>query len=150
MNTYEEELRTKWNGINCHDGGSIQLAVEHPLDWFVRYATADHKSIVIVSETPADKITSSKSIEAACNKRKDGKYAVSFTLMNREQEDVFITMSSDIIEFSRYEKRSEESLKKVLRRYAAWLKLLDHKRSALMSSNAQKGMIAELLFLKEK
>ena len=30
MNTYEEELRTKWNGINCHDGGSIQLAVEHP------------------------------------------------------------------------------------------------------------------------
>ena len=142
MNTYEEELRTKWNGINCHDGGSIQLAVEHPLDWFVRYATADHKSIVIVSETPADKITSSKSIEAACNKRKDGKYAVSFTLMNREQEDVFITMSSDIIEFSRYEKRSEE--------YAAWLKLLDHKRSALMSSNAQKGMIAELLFLKEK
>lgn len=150
MNTYEEELRTKWNGINYHDGGSIQLAVEHPLDWFVRYATADHKSIVIVSETPADKITSSKSIEAACNKRKDGKYAVSFTLMNREQEDVFITMSSDIIEFSRFEKRSEESLKKVLRRYAAWLKLLDHKRSALMSTNAQKGLIAELLFLKEK
>lgn len=73
MNTYEEELRTKWNGINCHDGGSIQLAVEHPLDWFVRYATADHKSIVIVSETPADKININKSIASACNKRKDGK-----------------------------------------------------------------------------
>lgn len=150
MNTFEEELRTKWNGISFHEGGSLQLAIDHPLDWFVRYATGDHKSIVIVSEIPVDKIVSSKSIEAACNKRKDGKYAVSFTLMNREQEDVFITMSSDIIEFSRFEKQSEDSLKRVLKRYAAWLRLFDHKRSALMNTNAQKGLIAELLFLKEK
>lgn len=150
MNTYEEELRRKWDGINYHDGGSLQLAVEHPLDWYVRYATKDHKSVVIVSEDPADKISSSKSIEAACNLRKDGKYAISFTLVNREQEDVFISMSSDIIEFSRVEQSPRESLKKVLRRYAAWLKLLDHRRNALMSTNAQKGLLAELIFLKEE
>jgi len=150
MNTYEEELRKKWDGINYQEGGSLQLAVEHPLEWYVRYATRNHKSIVIVSDTPADKITSSKSIEAACNLRKDGRYAVSFTLVNREQEDVFITMSSDIIEFSRVEQQPQESLKKVLRRYAAWMKLLDHKRSALLSANAQKGLLAELVFLKEE
>ena len=150
MNTYEEELRKKWDGINYQEGGSLQLAVEHPLEWYVRYATRNHKSIVIVSDTPADKITSSKSIEAACNLRKDGRYAVSFTLVNREQEDVFITMSSDIIEFSRVEQQPQESLKKVLRRYAAWMKLLDHKRSALLRANAQKGLLAELVFLKEE
>ena len=150
MNTYEEELRKKWDGINYHDGGSLQLTVDHPLDWYVRYATRDHKSIVIVSDTPADKISSSKSIEAACNLRKDGKYAISFTLVNREQEDVFISMSSDIIEFSGIEPRPNDSLNRVLRRYAAWLKLLDHKRNALLSPNAQKGLLAELYFLKEE
>lgn len=150
MNTYEEELRKKWGSINYHDGGSLQLAVDHPLDWYVRYATRDHKSVVIVSENPADKMSSSKSIEAACNMRKDGKYAISFTLVNREQEDVFISMSSDIIEFSRIEPRPKESLIRVLRRYAAWLKLLDHKRSTLLSANVQKGLLAELCFLKEE
>lgn len=150
MNTYEVELRKKWDGINYHDGGSLQLAVEHPLDWYVRYATREHKSLVIVSDTPADKISSSRSIEAACNLRKDGKYAISFTLINREQEDVFISMSSDIIEFSRIEQRPKDSLMLVLCRYAAWLNLLDHKRNALLSPNAQKGLLAELIFLKEE
>ena len=150
MNTYEDELKKKWNGINYHDGGALQLAVDHSLDWYVRYASRNHKSIVIVSDTPADKISSSKSIETACNRRRDGKFAISFTLINKEQEDVFITMSSDIIEFSKNEPEPKESLQRVLRRYSAWAKLFDRKRSALLSDNAQKGLISELCFLKEE
>ena len=149
MKAFEGELRKKWESINYHDGGSLQLAIEHPLEWFVRYETRDNKSLVIVTENPAERIESSKSIEAACNLRKDGKYAVSFTLINRDQDDVFIAMSSDIIEFSRIEKQPKESLKRVLQRYAAWMKLLDHKRNALLSLNSQKGLLAELLFLRE-
>lgn len=149
MNTYEAELRGKWKSINYYDGGSLQLAIKHPLDWFVRFASRGCKSLVIVSDVPADKIQSSKSIEASCNIRKDGRYAISFTLLNAAQEDVFITMSSDIIEFSQWETGRKEALRKVLRRYAAWMKLLDHKNSAVLGSNAQKGLIAEIMFLKE-
>ena len=149
MNTYEEELTAKWNEISYQDGGSLQLAIKHPLEWYVRYATKDYKSIVIVSDTPADKIESSKSIDAACNIRKDGRYAISFTLVNRDQEEVFIKMSSDIIEFSRNEQQPSESLKRVLWRYRVWMQLLDHKRSVLLSANAQKGLLGELFFLKE-
>ena len=145
MNTYEAELRQKWNRIDFYDGGSLQLSVNHPLTWFVRYAAADQKSIVIISDIPADNIVSSQSIDASCNKRKDGKYAISFALVNSSQEDVFISMSSDIIEYSGNERSPSAALEKVLRRYAQWLKLLDHKRSALLGANAQKGLIAELL-----
>lgn len=150
MKTYETELKDKWSKIDYHEGGSLQLAIEHPLTWFVRYATEDHKSIVIVTDSPADKILSSKSIDASCNKRKDGKYAISFTLVNKEQEDVFISMASDIIEFSKNEETSKNALSLVLRRYAAWLNLLDHKRSAFLSINDQQGLLAELIFLKEE
>jgi hypothetical protein len=149
MERYESELRDKWNSINYYAGGSIQLAIEHPLDWFVRYAAPEQKSVVIVTDNPVDNITSSKSIEAVCNQRKDGKYAVSFTLIDSQQEDVFITMSGDIIQFSNAE-YADAAMKKVIKRYAAWMKLLDHKNSALLSINAQKGLIGELLFLKEK
>lgn len=149
MNAYEAELRQKWNSIDYHNGGSMQLAIPHTLEWHVRYVTENQKSIVIVSDIPVDSITSSQSIEAACNQRRDGKYAISFTLVNRGQEDVFISMSSDIIEYSKDETTHNGALNKVLRRYSQWLKLLDHKRSTLLSANAQKGLIAELSFLKE-
>ena len=149
MNAYEAELRQKWNSIDYHNGGAMQLAVPHALEWHVRYATEDQKSIVIVSEIPVDGLVSSKSIEASCNKRKDDKYAISFTLVNRGQEDVFISMSSDIIEYSKDETTHKDALNKVIRRYSQWLKLLDHKRSTLLSENAQKGLIAELSFLKD-
>lgn len=150
MNAYEAELRQKWENIDYHCGGSMQLAIPHALEWHVRYAAENQKSVVIVSDVPADGIVSSQSIEAACNQRKDGKYAISFTLVNRGQEDVFISMSSNIIEYSKNETTQAGALNKVLRRYAQWLKLLDHKRSTLLSVNAQKGLIAELSFLETK
>lgn len=149
MNTYEAELRKKWDSIDYRNGGSIQLAVPHALEWHVRYVTDNQKSIVAVSDVPAKDITSSQSIEAYCGQRKDGKYAVSFKLVDFDQEDVFISMASDIIEYSKNEITHEYALNKVLHRYSQWLKLLEHKRSTLLSANEQKGLLAELLFLRD-
>lgn len=149
MSSKENELREKWNTINYYSGGALKLAVNHPLEWYVRYASPEHKSIVIVSQKAIKKLESSKCIDASCNQRKDGKYAISFTLMDRKQEDVFITMAGDIIEYSNVD-TDDTALLKILRRYNAWLKLLDHKSNAILGSNTQKGLIGELLFLKEK
>lgn len=149
MGIKENELREKWNSINYYSGGSLKLSVEHPLEWYVRYVSPEHKSIVIVSPKAINKIESSKCIEASCNQRKDGNYAIDFTLMDKKQEDVFITMAGDIIEYSNVD-TADIALLKVLRRYNAWLKLLDHKASAILGSDMQKGLIGEVLFLKEK
>lgn len=149
MNDLENELRDKWNRIGYHYGGSLKLALKHPLDWYVCYVTSQKKSIVIVSESPVSKINSSKSILAECNIRKDGRYAISFTLVSIEQEDVFIAMCGDLIRFSGKENDASRALEKVMQRYMAWLKLLDHKNDTLMGINAQKGLIGELLYLKD-
>ena len=149
MIDYEQELRNKWNSISYHFGGAMQLAITHSLEWNVRYVTHDQKSLVIVSTESVANISSSKSISAECNKRKDGRYAISFTLVQPAQEDVFITMSSDMIRYSSSEPDEKRALSKVMQRYSAWLKLLDHKNSALLSISAQKGLIGELLYLKE-
>lgn len=150
MTDYEQELRNKWNNISYHDGGSLQLAINHPLEWNVRYVAREQKSIVIVSSEQVAGINSSKSINAECNRRKDGRYAILFTLILPQQEDVFITMCSDMIRYSSKESDEKSALKKVMHRYAAWLKLLDHKNNALLGLTAQKGLIGELLYLKER
>lgn len=48
MSGKENELREKWNTINYYSGGALKLSVKHPLEWYVRYATPEHKSVVIV------------------------------------------------------------------------------------------------------
>ena len=50
MSSKENELREKWNTINYYSGGALKLSVKHPLEWYVRYATPEHKSVVIVSQ----------------------------------------------------------------------------------------------------
>ena len=79
----DNELIKKWNSINYFDGGSFQLDVEHPLDWFVLYTTKVNKSLATFSRKPV-KIKSSKSIDASCNQRHDGKYMDCFTLLNQD------------------------------------------------------------------
>lgn len=150
MNDYEQELRDKWSNISYQQGGSLELGIQHPLEWHVGYFSPEAKSIVIVSDEPVSKIESSKSIQASCMPRKDGRYATSFTLVSREQEDVFITMCGDMIRFSSTENDRSRSVARVLKRYTAWLKLLQHKNSALLGATAQKGLIGELLYLKDR
>lgn len=149
MNDYEQQLRRKWDEINYYNGGSIQLTLNHPLEWHVGYFTETKKAIIIVSDDPVQNIESSKSIDAACKPRQDGRYAISFCLLTQEQEDVFITMCGDMIRYSSTETHPHQALKKVLQRYKQWCQLLEHQKSVLMGSSAQKGLIGELLYLKE-
>ncbi len=150
MNNYEQELRDKWSQITYYQGGTIQLSGSHPLEWYVGYFSPNMKSIVVVSDTPISKIDSSNSIQVSCNLRQDGRYAISFTLLSGEQEDVFVTMCGDMIRYSSSEKSGKQALVRLLRRYNAWLRLLRQKSSPLLSAGAQKGLIGELLYLKEQ
>ena len=56
MSGKENELREKWNAINYYSGGALKLSVKHPLEWYVRYATPEHKSVVILSQKAIKKI----------------------------------------------------------------------------------------------
>lgn len=149
IKNYEEELRRKWAKVSYFEDGAIQLDLEHPLEWFVRRAQKNEKSLVIVSTNALQDLRSSKCIETACEQRRDGHYAISFTLTDATQEDVFFTMAADIIAFSQTAQNQNQALSLVRKRYASWQRLLDHGRGATLSQNAQKGLFAELFFLKE-
>ena len=37
MNDYEQELREKRSNISYQQGGSLELGIQHPLEWHVGY-----------------------------------------------------------------------------------------------------------------
>lgn len=150
MNPYERELRNKWNSISYLHGGYLQLGVNHPLEWHVGYFSPNAKAVVIVTDEPAENLESSKSIQVFCNLRKDGRYAISLTLTAQDEEDVFVTMCGDMISFSADSSNQKEALLLLLKRYAAWHKLLQRRSNAMLSEAEQKGLIGELLYLKDR
>lgn len=146
----EEILKEHWNNIDFFSGGSLRLGVHHPLEWYVSFVTQSSKALIIISEHEVNGLESSKSITATCNLRADGKYYISFQLVDMKQEDIFIQMCSDIIDFSSTAKNNRSAIELVSNRYLQWRRLMEKKSEGILSSDQRKGLIGELKFLQEK
>lgn len=147
---YEEELRKKWNALQFPEGGYLRVRVEHLLEWNVGRSVAGEKALVIISQEPLDKLPSSRSIYAKCGKRADGRYAISFLLKDSRQEDVFLTMGSDLIGYSSKGKNETDALRLVGMRYGQWCRLLAKKGKGRLTEAERKGLVGELLFLRRE
>ena len=148
MDSIEKVLRDSWKNIKYYQTGSLQLGIEHPLEWHVAYETATNKALVILAHHAAKNIDSSKSISTQCNKRTDGSYYISFQLTEKNQEDVFISMCTNLIEFSSKANTETEALSMVEMRYRQWRRLMEYKNLAILSDEKRRGLIGELLYLK--
>ena len=149
MNNIENTLKVAWQNIESYSTGSLQLGIDHPLEWHVAYETPINKALVIVSNYAIDSIESSKSIQTICRKREEGNYYISFQLLEKTQESVFISMCSNLIEYSSSALSEKDALKMVGIRYKQWRKLMEHQRETILSDEKRKGLIGELLYLNE-
>ena len=149
MNNVEEILKKSWDSIKPYQTGSLQLNIEHPLEWHVAYETPTNKALVILAHYQTEGLDSSKSISTTCNRRDDGSYYISFQLTEKSQEDVFISMCSNLIEYSEGKWTEIEALNKVEMRYRQWRRLMEYKNLAILSDEKRRGLIGELLYLKK-
>ena len=150
MNNTEQILRDSWANIDYFTGGSLQLCIEHPLSWYASYVSMHQRALNILSKYAMAEIEPSKSINTVCNKRKDDKFFISFQLLENTQEDVFVSMCSNLIEYSSVALSEEDAIKRVEKRYKQWRRLMERKNSDILSDEARKGLIGELLYVKAK
>lgn len=148
MENVSQALRDAWNNIRYFETGSLQIGIEHPLDWYVAFETPTNKALVIISPFQIDDFESSKSISTVCRKRDDGKYYISFQLVENTQEDVFIDMCSNLIEYSSDALTEKEALKRVAMRYKQWRRLMEYRNQSILSDEKRRGLIGELLYLR--
>ena len=149
MQNVESVLRENWENIKYYKMVSLQLGIDHPLQWHVAYITATSKALIIVAHHPVKGIDSSRSIHAVCNKRTDGTYYISFQLTEKTQEDVFISMCSNLIEYSSEARGEVDALHMVEARYRQWRRLMEYRNLAMLADEKRKGLIGELLYLKK-
>ncbi len=151
MKTSPDILQKQWNSIEYKDGGFLQIDTQHPLEWYIGYQSINQKTLLLVCNTDIKKIESSKSMAVTRRIREtDNRWTLSFELLRNEQESVFATFCSDIIENSRLASNEEEALALVISRYKQWSRLLESQKSGIMDENSQKGLLGELLFLEER
>ena len=94
------------------------------------------------------KVESTKFIISKLEKRIDDKLSLSFTLIDNEYEDIYYKFCEDMIEITRDSDSNSNVLDFVLMRWNMW-RLTFKNNNKNLTENEVKGVIDELLFLKE-
>ena len=120
----------------------------HLLDLYVGIDDSARWTLLMISEYPPMKITSSLMILVKFGKRYDKKWSLSFSLVDDRYKDMFVLFCEDIISSSSYIVNKEKAARFVGKRYNEWREMLANARGSLLSSKEIKGLIGEMYFLK--
>ena len=145
----QQMLLDKWKAIKNKGYGYQLVDPDHPLQWYVGFSDIGKTTLLLLTSVCAPRINSSKSIEITLGFRPDELWAINFNLLRIDQIDVFALLCADIIEYSRKAKSDEDGLDKTVSRYKQWNLLMERQKSPLLSESSQKGLIGELLVMKD-
>lgn len=121
---------------------------QHPLDIYLGKDVSARTAMLLVSKSVPMQIYSSHLIGISIGKREDGAWALSFSLLDNQYQDMFFHFCDDIINSTRDIKDKEQGTTFICHRYLKWQEMLKKNSSGLLSFSEIKGLIGELVFLK--
>ena len=120
----------------------------HPLEWYIGYDEEEKKSLVLVTKGEYIKYESTNFISVNIQSREDNNLALSFTLINDDFSEIFLKFCEDIVESSRIN-NINKPLENVVIRWNMWRNVFKNSYKDILKENEIRGLIGELLFLKE-
>ena len=141
-----QEFKDTWKEFNESSKGFLKLAIDHPLEFQVGYATTSRKALIVMNTGKIEKIPCSAAINAENRQLINGSWTLELQLLLEEYEEEFLCLGWDIIMYSR---EASNPLSALIDRYLSWQKLLQYVGKGVMSFSQQKGLIGELLHLQE-
>ncbi len=119
----------------------------HPLDLYLGLSDEGYKTLFVFSMEKFPKLKSSKGISIVEYKKKD-EYILAFKLIDDSIEELFYVFCADMIDSTRYCLKTQGN-SGVVNRYLKWQTLFEKQRLNMLSEDEIKGLIGELLFLKQ-
>lgn len=136
------QLNKIWQDASKTVGGFLLADNEHPIEFHLGYDNGQ-RCFIVMNSGKIEDIVSSKAITAK-NIMTGNTKSLLFLLRYESLEDIFSNLCWDLIT---YTKQSSNPIVDLIGRFNSWQKLLQKLPNNLMSANAQKGLIGELLYL---
>lgn len=141
-----QEFKNKWNEFNRTGYGFLKLSIDHPLVFQVGYCNSVNKALIVMDVQKIENIPCSNAVRALSRELTNGKWSLELQLLQEEFEEEFLSLGWDIITYSR---EAKNPLNALISRYLSWQKLLQYANKNTMSFSRQKGLLGELLFLRD-
>ena len=121
---------------------------EYKVNIFLGYTDEGNMSMVITEFGNKTLVKSTKLIEVSLKKREDGKMALSFDLLDNSYKSLFLLFCKDMIVVCE-RAGSQMAISTALSRWKYWKEMFGKKRSGILEKHEIKGLIGELIELKE-
>lgn len=115
---------------------------------YLGYSEDGKMSMVVVSSGKETLVKSSKVIEVTLRRRKDNDMALSFELLDNSYKSLFYVFCKDIISISEKSERNMV-ISNILTRWKYWKDMFGKRKSDLLSKSEIKGLIGELIELRD-
>ena len=142
-------LRGQWERTLRVERG-YTLIDTRPLECHVGYDEKLRRTLLILSRVETKIPPSSKSVEINLRQRRDGKFSLTLSLLSEDEAAVFFEMCRDLLTCAENSSDEAQALKKFWQRYAHWQNLFAAAKNDLLTPERQRGLIGELLFLREQ
>ena len=144
-----ENLRGQWENTLRIERGYTQADIQ-PLECFVGYDEQLRRTLLILSNVETKIPPSSQSVEIKQWRRRDGKFSLALSLLSEDESAVFFEMCRDLLTVTENSSDESDALKKFWQRYEHWQNLFTAAKNDLLTPEQQRGLIGELLFLREQ
>ena len=122
----------------------------HLLDLYCGYDQMHRYTLLFVSTAEPKCLISSKVIDVSVGRRAtDGKWALSFSLLDNNFLDIFYCFCDDMIVASQMLKDPAYGSEFICTRHISWQKMLSASKARILSRSEIKGLIGEMLFLRD-
>lgn len=140
------ELKDVFDSISHADSYKRPL-VQHPLEIYIGWNADEKSTLLLLCDKKPKHMLSSSTIEVRVGRRKDGKWAVSFSLADSKFFDIFCDFCCDLINSSSEIENKDTGNEFVCLRYNKWQEML-RKKKGILDEGVIKGLLGELFFLK--
>ena len=126
----------------------LRIDSEFKVDIFLGYNDDGHMSIVIAEPGKETVVKSSKLIDVSLKRREDQKMALKFDLLDDAYRSMFLIFCKDIIVVCE-RAGSEMAISNAITRWKYWKEMFGKKKSSILDKQEIKGLIGELIELKD-
>ncbi len=140
-------IEARWEMLE--PGGFQRIDEDHPLDFYLGMDVSGERVLLLIIQDEETVPVQSQAINVFCRKRHDGQWALMFRLVRSELGRVFSHLCEDLVESSRKLSNTTNPARFVLARFERWQRLLKHGHTGLLNELALRGLICELLYLRQ-